>query len=134
QSPYAGETLFESLNRIDATDVNVVNFHEFNFIPTDPAQAYRGRDFVREMLHYYFYQPRYPWLMRVYPWQMRLFRAPLADAYVAGAGHFVRGAGVRRHPVDFVLRHYIALSFQAFKRKYQNRRFAPEELARGWHH
>lgn len=133
QSPYLGETLRESLAHVEAEGANAVNFHEFNFLPTDPTEDYRGRDFRREMTHYYFFQPRRHGFWRIYPRQMRLFRLPLADAFAAGAGHVIRGVDVKCHRVDFVLRHYPALSFRSFVEKYQGRRYAPAELARGWH-
>jgi len=133
QSPFPDETLAQSIQRVEASGANAVNFNEFDFLPAGPEESYQGRDYPREMLHYYFFQPRWHGLLRIYPRQMRLLRVQLTDAFVAGAVHVIRGPDVRRFAVDFILRHYMALDFCAFREKYLARRYAADEVARGWH-
>ena len=124
-SPVPGETLADAAIRVERGGANAINFHEFIFMPTDAAQDFTGRDYVREMLHYYFFQPYYPRLML-------MFRSSLTN--LADAGHLVRGPGLKLHPQDFIKRHYIALSLTALKRKYRHRQFPADELAKGWHY
>jgi glycosyltransferase involved in cell wall biosynthesis len=124
-SPVPGETLAEAALRVERSGANAINFHEFVFVPTAADQDFTGRDYVREMLHYYFFQPSYPRLTRMH-------RSSLSN--LADAGHLVRGPGLKMHPQDFVMRHYIALSLAALKRKYRHRPFRAENLAKGWHY
>ncbi len=124
-SPVPGETLAEAALRVERSGANAINFHEFVFVPTAADRDFTGRDYVREMLHYYFFQPYYPRLMLMY-------RSSLSN--LADAGHLVREPGLKVHPQDFIKRHYIALSLAALKRKYRHRQFPADELAKGWHH
>ena len=123
-SPVPGETLAEAALRAERGGANAINFHEFVFVPTAADQDFTGHDYVREMLHYYFFQPFYPRLMRMY-------RSGLSN--LAGAGHLVSGPDLKVHPQDFISRHYISLSLAALRRKYRHRPFLAENLARGWH-
>lgn len=48
-------------------------------------------------------------------------------------GHILLGENVLLPTTNHVLRHYIALSYEHALRKYLHRRFAEEDLKRGWH-
>jgi hypothetical protein len=52
---------------------------------------------------------------------------------VASGGHCVEFDGLRRYPDSFPMRHYLYLSREHAAEKYIERRYDPEELARGWH-
>ena len=125
QSPIAGETLVEGIARLDARGYTAINFHEYVFVPTSRWIGYEGKDYVRGMRHYYFFQPLYPRLMRAWRFDPRLegFR---------GAGHRI-GGQVILAPEDWILRHYIVRSFKQAKEKYARRSYSQAGLARGWH-
>jgi len=104
---------------------NVINFDEFVFVPPMGEDASEHRDFYREMLHYYFFEPEPRRLMRA--WKN------MPGIQQVGGGHNLDGPGLRRCPENFVLRHYPALNLDHARRKYPRRRFAPEDLAKKWH-
>jgi hypothetical protein len=52
---------------------------------------------------------------------------------VSSAGHHVQFSDQRVFPRPFVMRHYPILSEAHAREKYENRDFAPDELARKWH-
>lgn len=126
QSPVASESLRQGLTRADRNGANVVNFDEFVFVPTTDDASHEGRDFFTEMTGYYHFAPH----------PLRLMRAWRAEAglRLGSAGHRLEGAPLRIHPENFLLRHYPHLSLAHARRKYPTRQFAPEALARGWHH
>ena len=116
-----GETLRDLIERADQAGADAINFHDCTFLPVDDSDhAYR--DFVREIRHYYFFEPYHPRMMRA-------FKAGLSN--VEGAGHVIEGAVL--YPEDAILRHYIALSRERFLLKYRARRYDRTELAEGWH-
>ena len=121
-----GESLLEAIQRIDQEGFNAINYEEFVFLPTDHHIAAEGRAFDRLLRHYYFYAPSPRRQMR--SWKNLPGRSNLATG-----GHQLDGPGLRLYPENLVLRHFIALSADQFRKKYATRIFPAEELARGWH-
>ena len=52
-SPYAN--LIEAIKDADEKDCNAINSDEFVFIPTSDDEEFEGKDYVREMKYYYFF-------------------------------------------------------------------------------
>lgn len=121
-----GESLRDAIQRVDQAGYDVINYEEFVFLPTDQEILAEGPDFDRLIRHYYFYAPAPRRQMR--SWKNRPGRTNLASG-----GHQLEGAGLRLYPENLVMRHFIALSADQFRRKYAHRIFPAEELARGWH-
>jgi glycosyltransferase involved in cell wall biosynthesis len=124
-SPIAGQSLLEGIAAADEAGYNCINFHEIVFLPL-PGDDFYVADYAARMSTYYFYQPFYPRLNRA--WSRRTKTNNLRFA-----GHLLDGGEKRCSPVDFMLRHYIALSEAHAKAKYLGRRFSEEDLRRGWH-
>lgn len=126
QSPVPGESLRAGLDRAHRAGRTVVNFNEYVFPPVRAEEDYAFRDYYAGMTHYYHFAPHPLRLMRA--WRNgQGFR--LADA-----GHRLGGGKMNLHPETFALRHYPHLSLAHLRAKYPTRRFAPEALAKGWHH
>lgn len=126
ESPRTGETLRDGLERVAREGYEVVNFEEFVFVPTRQHPNHERGDFHRSMLSYYFFEKRALRLMRA--WK----NLPIA-AQVDG-GHRVKAERpLVMCPESFVMRHYLVLSQDHANAKYRERRFAPEDLAKGWH-
>ena len=121
-----GESLVEAIRRVDEAGFNTINYEEFVFLPTDHQTSAEGQAFDRLLRHYYFYAPSPRRQMR--SWKNLPGRSNLATG-----GHQLEGPDLRLYRENLVLRHFIALSAEQFRRKYANRIFPPEELARGWH-
>jgi len=126
-SDRAGETLPDAIRRVDAAGYNAINFDEFVFIPEDAGVSYENRPFDTEMRHYYFHEPA---PLR----QMRAWKNIPGLSNVDDAGHRLRGPDIRLYPANMNFRHFITLSVDHFRRKYEGRTFPADELARGWHH
>ena len=122
ESPRAEESLREGIEREAAEGWNVINFDEFVFVPPLGKEAAERRDFYRETLHYYFFEPE-PWRL------MRAWQNVPGILQVSG-GHKLDGPGLRRCPENFVLRHYPTLNLNHARRKYSLRRFAPKTWPR----
>lgn len=122
QSPTPGESLSEAIHRADTAGANCINFDEFIFLPypDDIADA----DFFSSH-YYYFFQPRYPRLMRAWKKNAGF------NNFDTG-GHLLQG-DVVLFPEDFVLRHYLFTSQQQAFEKYSQRRFSEDEVSGGWH-
>jgi hypothetical protein len=127
EPPLRHDSWLERLAAIDAAGYNAINFDEFVFTPATEDERHEGRDYVAEMHHYYFFEPRPERLIRA--WRRT------ADVDLAGsAGHAVQRGDRRVYPENFALRHYIALSMDHLRRKYLRERvYSPAELAKGWH-
>lgn len=123
QSPRAGETLRQGLERHDLAGCTVVNFEEFVFLPDAGQEVH---DCKRELRHYYFFAPQPRRLMRAWKRSSGL-------SNVASGGHVLAGQQAIVAPEDFVLRHYIALSQAHALRKYGGRVFSQRDIQRGWH-
>jgi glycosyltransferase involved in cell wall biosynthesis len=123
-SPWQDERLLDGIRRVDAEGFNCINFIELVFPPW-PDQDFTFTNYTRRMKTYYFFAPSHPH-------RMQAWRRDLNVDNVEGAGHILRGTGIRLYKTDFIMRHYIALSVDHAVRKYVHRRYDPAELARGW--
>jgi len=122
--PEQGQTLLGGLREADAAGYNAVHFNEYVFVPR-PGENLEGTDFRRHSTRYYFFQPRYPFLVRA--WKNR---AGLENRDLGG--HLLSG-DMRLYTRDFPMRHYIFLSEADAERKYLDRVFEDTEVVRGWH-
>jgi glycosyltransferase involved in cell wall biosynthesis len=122
--PAGGGTLREAIAGADAAGYTCINFHEFAFVPL-PGEDFTAQEYAASMGRYYFFEPSYPRLMRAW-------RRDAGLHYGNAGGHLLSG-NPRVFPVDFVLRHYMMLSEAHGRVKYLGRRFAAEDLAKGWH-
>jgi hypothetical protein len=126
ESPRSGESLREGIERIASAGFDTINFDEFVFTPTRQNASHKRGSFVRSMKSYYFFEPK----------PMRLLRAwrDLPSIKQVDGGHRVIASSPLRCCDDaFVLRHYIVLDQAHADTKYSARRFAPDDLANGWH-
>jgi len=119
----SGETLRTGIEKAARTGASAVNFDEFVFVPRSEQEDYQGSDYPNEMKWYYFFQ-------QVRYYLMRAFSSRYSN--VEGAGHSIGGKPVV-YEQNFVLCHYISLSSQMMKDKYESRIFVEDELAKGWH-
>jgi hypothetical protein len=120
------ETLNEALSRLDAAGWNAVNFDEYVFLPIDGEYPPELADFP-PLEHYYFFEPRPQRLVRA--WCKAKGFSPLEDG-----GHSLIGSDIRLAREHLCLRHYIVRSQAHAFVKYVTRKFAADELARGWHY
>lgn len=127
ETPVRGERFLDHLARVDDLGYTAVNFDEFVFVPTTSDECHEGGDYVASMRRYFFFEPCPQRLVR-------LWRATRGVDLSGSGGHAASFADRRVYPVNFVLRHYIALSESHLRRKYtQERVYAPAEVERGWH-
>jgi glycosyltransferase involved in cell wall biosynthesis len=126
EAPKPYISLREGIEDADRQGYNAINFDEFVFMPTSDEEDFDGRDYVREMQYYYFFEPS-P-LREVKAWK----KTANVDLHSSG-GHRVEFAGIKIFPVSFVLRHYIVLSKAHTIAKYGNRFFSESDLGKGWH-
>lgn len=124
-SPQDGQTLLEGIRTADAAGANAINFEEFVFVPSVGEHFYYEW-YSSIMVGYYFFAPSHPRLMRAW-------RRDAGFDNVAFGGHGLDGEGIRRYPRDFILRHYIVLSLPHAQSKYLGRKFAQEDVDRGWY-
>ncbi len=117
-------TLAQNLAEFDRAGFNVVNFDEFVFLPleSDWQEGCRGWQAMR---HYYFFEPA---RLR----QMRIWKKGKGLTNVRHGGYRLDGEKSFA-PESLVLRHYIFRDQQHALDKFTHRRFAEQELARGWH-
>ena len=129
ESPFVGSTLKRAIEKVDAEGYNAVNFDEFVFVPTGEHERFEGRDYVAEMRHYYYYF----WPGRLH--RLNAWKSTGVPVDLCGTGgHQVQFAGRRMYPMHFIMRHYIALSWDHLGRKYQSRQYSPDEVMRlAWH-
>ena len=127
EAPSAGVTLAQAVEEADARGYNAINFDEFVFMPRSADERFEGRDYVLEMQWYYYFRPKPQ--RRLNAWK----RTGVAVDLCASGGHVVHFPDRLVCPTDFVMRHYIALSWEYLDKKYQARRYPPDELiGRRW--
>jgi hypothetical protein len=126
-APPGFATMAEAFAAVDAAGYNAVDFMEFTFVPTLEHPDHDHPRFMETMRWYYPFRPfaRH----QVKAWKRQPERVDLA----AGGGHRVEFPDRRIYPDTFPMRHYLFLSRQHVVEKYVQRRYAEEELARGWH-
>jgi glycosyltransferase involved in cell wall biosynthesis len=126
EAPVRYRHLKEAMLDVDRKGFNAINFNEFVFVPTDNKESFEGKDYVKEMKYYYFFQPTAK--HRVNAWK-KTKPINLVDS----GGHSADFEDRRLFPEVFILRHYLALSRNHLIAKYVGRVFSPEELRDGWH-
>jgi glycosyltransferase involved in cell wall biosynthesis len=124
EAPAPHRTLAEGILEVDRRGYNAINFDEFVFVPVSEDERYEGRDYVAEMKHYYYFEPR-PW-HRINAWK----RQPSPVDLHSWNGHRVEFPGRSVCPEPFVLRHYIALSKAHALAKYAGRVHDAERIER----
>jgi glycosyltransferase involved in cell wall biosynthesis len=128
EAPLPHRTLREGIAAADALGYNAVNFDEFVFVPAVGDGSFEGRDYVREMKYYYYFSKKKK-VRRLNAWKKTKSRVDLCNR----GGHVVQFRGRKILPVNYILRHYIALSGDHAVRKYCDRKWEPAALKRGWH-
>jgi len=121
----SGETLRAAIEHVAESGYDVIDFNEFVFLPID-ADYVSDHSGPQPLSHYYFFEPKRPRLMRAR-------RKSLNVSHVDRGGHTLAGERFRLAPETFALRHYLFRNQEHAFRKYQERRFAPNEISRGWH-
>ncbi|HEX7705706.1 MAG TPA: glycosyltransferase family A protein [Thermoanaerobaculia bacterium] len=121
------ETLASALERADRDGFNAANFLEFSFMPTRESPTHEHPHFQETMLWYYPFAPQFP--HRLTAWKKQQSRVDLA----ASGGHLVAFEGLKIFPETLRMRHYLCLSVPHAIEKWVNRRFADDEVAKGWH-
>lgn len=120
---------FSSLNQMveaaDRDNYSIINFNEYAFVPL-PGEKYDFTGYENLMKNYYFFEPSYPRLQRIWRRSCNL-------SNIDHGGHKLRGDMGLQFPVDGHLRHYIALGEDHAIQKYTERKFAENEVERGWH-
>lgn len=121
-----GYSLAQVIDEVDEAGFNAVNFVEFVFMPTREAPDHDHANFAQTMRSYYPYLPRMP--HRLNAWRRQ--EGPIE---LTGGGHLVSFPGLRMAPVSMHSRHYLFLSVAHAARKFGAGRYAPDEVAHGWH-
>jgi hypothetical protein len=120
-----GKTLRNAIQEADESGYSVLNFDEFVFLPEVDVD-YFCRNYYKEMLRYYFFEPQKSRLNRA--WK----RSLKPDIMFSG-GHRVSGEHLSVSPVNHILRHYIVLGNAHARKKYLYRAFSDQDRSRGWH-
>jgi len=124
-APPPATSLRDAIEQVDQAGFNCINFDEVVFLPGDDDD-FTHTDYTRAMTTYYYFAPKQPRLMRAW-------RRDAGLNNIEYAGHLLAGEGIKLCPINFILRHYIALSYQHAIRKYVGRKFDERELNMGWH-
>ncbi len=125
-APEPDRSLAQAIAEVDEAGFNAINFVEFIFLPTLESPDHDHPDFLHTMRSYYPYVPRLP--HRLNAWKRQ--DGPVE---LAAGGHLVRFPGLRMAPQSLYSRHYLFLSVTHAARKFGPGRYAPEEVAHGWH-
>ena len=127
EAPASFSNLYQAIFAVDKQGYNAINFDEFVFIPTDDNERNEGKDFVKNMKHYYFFEPR-P-LRRINAWKKTSSPINIVDS----GGHQVVFANRKIFPENFILKHYIGLSLSYLNSKYSQRVHSEENVKSGLH-
>lgn len=129
EAPFPSKTLVEEIMAVDKKGYNAINFDEFVFLPTTNEENFEGKDYVKNMLYYYYFEP-FP-NRRINAWKKLGVNLDL----VSSGGHMAKFDGRKLYPQNFILRHYICLSKDhAIQKYYSSRVFSKKEVKeRGWH-
>ena len=120
-----GEGLLSAIRRISDGRFNVIDFHEFVFLPIESNYDVNCGA-IQKMKYYYFHQPRPNRLNRV-------FRRNLGFPTTETGGHTAEGADIRVASEQMALRHYMFRDSEHAKVKYGRRQFDDQEVRDGWH-
>jgi glycosyltransferase involved in cell wall biosynthesis len=126
-APDLGCSLAQAIEQMDEAGFNAVNFLEFTFVPTREAPDHDHPDYVETMRSYYPFLPSFP--HRLNAWKRQDGPVDLTRS----GGHVVSFAGLRMAPRSMYARHYLFLSVAHASRKFGPERYAPDEVAGGWH-
>jgi glycosyltransferase involved in cell wall biosynthesis len=128
EAPWPSDSLSQAISIADRSGFNAIDFDEFIFVPTSEKESFEGTDYV-ELMRYYFYLDLQP-LNHVNAWKNHGQAIDLTSS----GGHAVMFDGRTIFPTKFILRHYMILSGDHARRKYQTRKFDESEVfERGWH-
>jgi glycosyltransferase involved in cell wall biosynthesis len=122
-----GQTLARAIAEFDEAGFNAVNFLEFTFVPTREAPDHDHPDYEQTMRFYYPFLPKFP--ARLNAWKRQDGPVALSPS----GGHVVQFPGRRMAPGSLYSRHYLFLNAAHVARKFGPGRYAPEEVAMGWH-
>jgi hypothetical protein len=128
ESPWPGMSLHDALRWVDRLGFNTIEFRLLNFPPVDDGFA-AGCD----LKTYFTRWEEGPEHDRI---QRKCWKAGQVDLLLADGGHDVRFENRRLFPIPFLLRHYPIRSQRHGTRKVMKERkgrFAPTEIALGWH-
>ncbi len=129
EAPPPFKTLKEGIMHVDRQGYNAINFDEFVFVPTDESESFEGKDYVKEIRYYYYFQ-RGNKKRHIKAWKKQTVEINLSR----WGGHRIYFEGMKIYPQNFILRHYIVLSKPHAIRKYCERVFSIEEVReKGWH-
>lgn len=126
-APEKYNTLHDGIAEADRQGYNAVNFDEFVFLPTSADDNFEDTDYEENMKFYYYYAPKT--FRHVKAWKKFGQNIDLASL----GGHRVQFDNIKIFPENFILKHYIFLSYDHACRKYGLRRHSEEGLRRGWH-
>jgi hypothetical protein len=129
EAPAPFKSLYEGIIKADQEGYNAIDFEDFIFLPTADDESFEGTDYVEKMRYYYFYAPGF--LRHINAWK----NTGQAVDLVSSGGHIANFDGRKIYPVNFIKRHYIALSRNHAIAKYGSQRiYSREEVEqRGWH-
>jgi lipopolysaccharide transport system ATP-binding protein len=129
EAPAPFKSLYEGIIKVDQEGYNAIDFENFIFLPTADDVSFEGTDYVEKMRYYYFYAPGS--LRHINAWKNT---GQVVDL-VSSGGHSANFDGRKIYPVNFIKRHYIALSRAQAIAKYGSERiYSREEVEqRGWH-
>lgn len=123
-----GMSLSEAIRQADAEGYNLINFVVYLFLPTLEAPDHESGNFAKTMLTYRYLEPAYPNQMK--GWKHN----PGQSVHLADSGgHKASVKNPQLWPRDCILRHYPVLSMDHARRKYVEKTYAPEEVAKGMH-
>jgi len=120
-------TLREAFEAVNAQGYDTVDFTELTFVPTREAPDHDHPNFRRTMLWYYPYASAPLHLLRAWKHQEK------GVDLVTSGGHSVMFPNRRPFPQRFRMRHYLFLSLEHAREKYERRRYDASELRDGWH-
>lgn len=128
EAPAPYKTLREGIEAADKKGYNAINFDEFVFLPTSENESFEGKDYVKEMKYYYFFEPS---PVR----HIKAFKKTKQVIDIANSGgHRIKFEGINIYPESFILRHYVVLSKRHAIDKYCRQRiYSKDEIERGWH-
>jgi glycosyl transferase family 2 len=125
--PPGHSTLRDAFAAVDAAGYNAVELAELTFVPTRESPDHDHADFRQTMIWYYPFASTPLHLLRA--WK----RQPQRVDLVSSGGHTVAFPGRRPFPQRFRMRHYLFLSREHARQKYEHRRYDAKELDDGWH-
>jgi len=126
-APEEYTNLYEGILDVDRKGFNVINFEEFVFIPKNNNESFEGTDYTKKMKTYYFFEPRKQNLNRAWKKNNNI-------DLVSSGGHNIILPEKKVYPINFILKHYICLSYDYIVDKYTSgkRDHTPNERLLGW--